>query len=363
VGLPAAAQPQAGPSRARLPGAPAAARRRGREVLVAAGFLALGVAATWPRASYLTGILPAGGDQAQYVWNLWWAAHLVVHPGDPWFTHYLAAPVGVPLAYDTLTPLVGVLMAPVTLAFGPSASFTLLAAATPGLAAYAAYRAAGLWLPGLAGPLAAGSGYGMAAMLTWQDWYHINIAMGAVFLPLALATAIQLRRSPTLVRGMLPGLVVGSAVLVDQESAVLAGLVAAAALLPWVARGPRPERLAATAAAVLTAAVLASPQLAAMALAGPVAGHDVSRVLRDSHYALYTAGLPGLVAPSPRVADIGLSALASVYRSRTPGESLATFGLVLSVLGVCGLAAAWRRPGARQFGLARGPARGNGCPG
>jgi len=38
-----------------------------REVLVLALLLAAGIAATWPRASFLTGKLPLNGDQSQDV--------------------------------------------------------------------------------------------------------------------------------------------------------------------------------------------------------------------------------------------------------------------------------------------------------
>jgi hypothetical protein len=47
-------------------------------------------------------------------------AHQIIHLHDPWSTTYLAAPVGLQLGYHTLTLLLGVVMAPVTLAFGPS---------------------------------------------------------------------------------------------------------------------------------------------------------------------------------------------------------------------------------------------------
>jgi hypothetical protein len=44
------------------------------ETIVLAALLIGGVAATWPRATYLAGKLPLDGDQMQYVWNFWWAA-------------------------------------------------------------------------------------------------------------------------------------------------------------------------------------------------------------------------------------------------------------------------------------------------
>jgi hypothetical protein len=40
-------------------------------IIVFAAFIAGGIAATWPRATYLAGKLPLDGDQMQYVWNFW----------------------------------------------------------------------------------------------------------------------------------------------------------------------------------------------------------------------------------------------------------------------------------------------------
>src|SRR5215471_13024032 len=87
-------------------------------------YIAAGVAVTWPRASYLTtGRLPGNLDQSTYVWDFWWIAHQVTHLGNPWATAQLAAPVGIQLGFDTLMPLPGLLMTPITLAFGPSVSY------------------------------------------------------------------------------------------------------------------------------------------------------------------------------------------------------------------------------------------------
>jgi hypothetical protein len=172
------------------------ARPWARELLILVGFLAAGIAATWPRAAYITGSLPHFVDDASCVWSLWWVAHQLTHVANPWVTHYLAAPGGLPLGYDILMPLPGLLLAPVTLAFGPSASFTLLAILTPGLAGYAMFRVARLWLPTFTGAIAAGAFFGLSGVVAWQDWYHINIAAGTVFMPLALEGAIRLRREP-----------------------------------------------------------------------------------------------------------------------------------------------------------------------
>ena len=316
-----------------------------RELAVLAAYLAAGVAATWPLASYLTGRLPASRDVAIYVWDLWWVAHQLIHLHNPWFTSQLAAPVGLQLGYHTLVPLLGALMAPVTLAFGPSAAYNLLVIASPGLACYAMYRAARLWLPTLSGAIAAGAFFGLSAMLTYQTWYHLNIVYGTVFLPLTLEAAVRLRRDPSIGRGVILGVVLGASVLVNQESAVMALILAVLALIGWLAglrsRDAALAALRGVAAAVVAGLVVASPQLVAMVQQARAGGNGASAA--SLGYATWVASLPSLFAPSPRLTDDGLSALGHIYTSQTRIETLNTFGVVLSLLAVAGLVARWRR--------------------
>jgi hypothetical protein len=321
------------------------ARPWAQELAVLVGFLAAGVAATWPLASYITGRLPLSRDVAIYVWNLWWVAHQIIHLHNPWFTAHLAAPVGLQLGYHTLTPLLGVVMAPITLAFGPSGAYNLLNILLPGLACYAMYRVARLWLPTRVGAIAAGAFFGLSAMLTYQVWYHLNISYGAALLPVTLEAAVRLRRKPTIGQGVILGVVLGASVLVNPETAVMAVILALLALIPWLATSRAPAtflaRLKPTAIAGIATVIVASPQLIAMyqeAHAGTTA------TLSTLGYTHWVGNLPSLFAPSPRLANYGTTTgLGHIYTSQTRLETMNTFGLVLSVLAVLGLIASWRR--------------------
>jgi hypothetical protein len=336
-------------------------------LMVLAGYLALGIAVTWPRAAYLVqGRLPGYLDVVSYVWDLWWVAHQVSHLGNPFATGYMAAPAGVKLGFDTLIPLLGVVMTPVTLAFGPSASLSLLTILVPGLACYAMYRVARLWLRSQVGAIAAGACFGLSSMLDWQDWYHIQISAGVVFLPMTLEAAIRLRRCPVppphaswrdagrrdiLRRSAILGLLLGASVLVNQETAVMALLVAGLALLPWLVRTPTllPARLLALAVGAVVAVVVVSPQLVAMGLQLAAGGATVSPHLLARSDASYGTGLTVLFTPSPRMASFGLPAPSSYG---PVGEGMPGYGVVLTVLAVAGLAASWRRGSAwRLAGL------------
>jgi hypothetical protein len=313
-----------------------------RQAVLFCCFLAAGVVATFPRVIYLAGYVPASRDSASYVWGLWWTARQVTHLHNPWFTDHMAAPGGVQLGFHTLMPLPGVLLTPVTLLFSPAASYNLLVIAMPGLLCYAMYRVARLWLGTATGAVAAGAFFGLSAMLTQQDWYHVNIAAGALFLPLALEASVRLRRSPGVRQAVILGLVMGVAVLTDQESAVLAAIVTGLTLGPWLLGKPSWAKAGPTALAVATGTVLASPQIIAMITEFGIVGAIDPHSLAVS-YKQYGIGLPGMFTPSPRVADFGLRPLAGPFLHGRDNEGLPMFGTILTVLALLGLVTSWRR--------------------
>jgi hypothetical protein len=324
-----------------------AARPVVTHLTVLAVYLAAGIALTWPRATYITGRLPETRDVAAFVWDLWWVAHQVVHLANPWSTHAMAAPVGVQLGFSTTMPLLGVVFTPVTLAFGPSFTFGLLTILMPGLLCYAMYRCARLWLRSQTGAIAAGAFFGLSSMLAEQDWAHLNIVAGTVFLPLTVEAAVRLRRRPGRRQALILGVVLGACVLVNQESAVMAGILAVAILAPWLLRQPSRARLAAVGVGLLTALVVASPQLAAMAEQQFSGGTSVDPHLLAVTAKHYGQGLDTLFAPAQRVADFGLHGLAA-WSPTSPfvgatSEGMPMFGVVLGVLALAGLIVSWRR--------------------
>jgi hypothetical protein len=314
-------------------------------------FIAAGVAATWPLAVNLTGRIPANRDPASYVWDFWWVAHQVTHLGNPWFTPLMAAPVGVQLGFHTMMPLPGVLSTPLTLAFGPAFSYNLWTVILPGLLCYAMYRAARLWLRSATGAVGAGVLYGLSCMLTQQDWYHLNIALGALFLPMALEASVRLRRKPGRRQAIILGLVMGAAVLSDQESAVLASIVVGLVLLPWLLRRPGWARLWPVVLATLTGVVVASPQIIAMVqeIVASRGGLSIPPKLLVVSYKQYGIGLPGMFTPTPRVSLFGLDVLAGPFLHGRDNEGMPMFGTTLTVLALIGLIVAWRRRSAWQL--------------
>jgi hypothetical protein len=326
---------------------------------VLAGYICLGIAVTWPRVSYLAGRLPYTRDAGSYVWGFWWVARSVEHLSDPWSTKYIAAPVGTELGLHTLMPLPGLVLTPVTALFGPSAAYNLLGAVLPGLLSYAMYRAARLWLKSQIAAIAAGGFYGYSVIVDFWAWNHVNLAAGALFVPMTLEAAVRLRRRPGPAQVVILGVVLGASVLTDQDSALIAALVAAGVLLPWlfgprlapapgdrsiaarVLSGRRWARLATLVLAGLATAIVAAPQLLAIRTAikqgGPPVPPDPSTYLGGITF-------PNIVDPSPRVASLGL------HIPHSP--DFTTYGFVLTVLALAGLVLGWRQRRTKALGLA-----------
>src|SRR6202050_4306079 len=135
-------------------------------------------------------------------------------------------------------PLEGVLMIPVPRAFGPSVSHSLLSTLMPGLLCYAMYRVARLFLRSQVGAIAAGGFFGLSSMLAWHAWYQLNLAVGVLFLPLALEAAVRLRRRPGWWQAVIRGVILGASLLTDQESAIMVASLVLVVLLSWLARRP-----------------------------------------------------------------------------------------------------------------------------
>ena len=322
----------------------------GRHLALLACYTAAGIAVTWPRATWLVeGKLPATRDGGVYVWDFWWMAHAVEHLSNPWFTRSIVAPGGVQLGFHALMPLEGAAMMPVTAAFGPSASYNLLSILMPGLMCYAAFRVARLWLPTQTGAVFAGAFFGLSSIMAWHAWYQLNLAAGAVFLPLALEAAVRLRRGEGGRGGgwgrqaVILGLVLGASLLTDQESFVLVLIVVLAALVPWLVSASWRQRLLAAATAAVVSLLVASPQIAAMVAQTRSGGATIPAGTVATDYVYSGTEFPAIFGVSPRAVRLGLTWLRPVSYRGPILDGVLTFGLVLSVLAVFGLVVSWRR--------------------
>lgn len=311
-----------------------------RHIGILLGYVALGVLVTWPRATYLKGIMPNTRDQGSYAWGMWWTAHQIEHLASPFTTHGLFAPVGAQLAYHALMPLVGLLMLPLTVTAGAAFSVNLLSVLMPGLLGYAMYRAARLWLAPV-GAFASGVFFGLSSMVAWRAWFHLNIAAGLLFLPIALEAAVRFRREQSAPRAVVLGLVIGLCLLVDLQSTVLALIIVAIVLGGIVLPRPTLRAVKLLAVAAVTGLIVASPEIIAVVHQSAAARSDPSVLARD--YVRYSVALPQMFTPSPRVGAFGLHGLAQLFYRGIKTEAMPTFGVTLTALALLGAAVGWRR--------------------
>ena len=322
-------------------------------------YIGAGIAATWPRFTYLaSGKVPRTADTAAFVWGMWWIAHQVVHLGNPFFTTYMAAPVGTQLGFSTLMPLVGFVMLPVTLIWSPSAAFTVLSLLVPGLLCYTMFRAARLWL-NVPGSIAAGAFFGLSSLMLWQVWYHVNIAAGLIFLPVVIEAAVRLRRTQKVAPAIWLGVALGAAVMTSQEGAAIALLIAVVIIVPWMLgklvrdRASLRRALLPLAIGAVVAFVIASPQLIAMAQQIASGGAKVPAGTLAVNYTQFGVPLQTMFSASPRLAYYGLGHIGSYYAYNAakafgpsltqPQEGLPTFGIVASALALIGAVISWRK--------------------
>jgi hypothetical protein len=95
---------------------------------------------------------------------------------------------------------------------------------------------------------------------------------------------------------------------------VLATIVAALVLAPWLAWHPSVARLRATALAGLAGLLAGSPQFIVMIMQASANRGLASRAgLLDVNYVASGAALQQLFAPSPRLADYGLTSVSRYY--------------------------------------------------
>jgi hypothetical protein len=326
---------------------------------VLAGYMLAALIFDWTRESYLfSQRLPYGRDSGLYIWDYWWMAHCVTHLSNPFFTYFQAAPTGVPLGFHTLMPLEGALMTPFTLAFGAGFSLNLVVFLAPGLTCYPMYRAARLWLPTQAGAIAAGALFGFATIIAWNDWWEAQLAVGQIFIPLALEAAVRMGRRPTWRMAVIFGVVLGTALLSDQESAIIAGVVASLALLPWLLRRqqggglPLLVKLRALAIAAGVSVVIGGPQLLAMYIQGKKGYDTVPQGALAADYHNSGTTLAQIFSPSPRLGFFGAKSVFNYYYSvGSPSATLVCYGTVLTLLALFGLVVCWRRHGVKMLGL------------
>lgn len=116
-------------------------------------------------------------DPGIFAWAMQWWPHALLHGLNPFYTHLLYAPVGINLAHGQLVPGAALLLAPITAAVGPIASYNLAMLLSPVLAAYFTFglcrRLTGALWPSLLG----GWLFGFSTYMLGQLTGHLHLTL------------------------------------------------------------------------------------------------------------------------------------------------------------------------------------------
>ncbi len=116
-------------------------RRWRTHVLVILAYIVLALVLTWPVAGHLTTHVPGNGaDDPPLTWNLWWVRYALLEAGaNPFDSDHMFYPLGINLAFYTLTILNGLLSIPLQAVFGLVTASNLLLLSSFVLGAYGAF--------------------------------------------------------------------------------------------------------------------------------------------------------------------------------------------------------------------------------
>jgi hypothetical protein len=230
----------------------------------------LAVAVFWPSWHAPTSrLLGAGrGDGALMSWFLRWTPRAVGGGLNPLFTDYLNAPNGVNVLWNTSLLLPGLLLGPVTAAFGPVLTYNLLSTLALCLSAFTATIAFRRYLHSGLAAVIGGLVYGFSPYMLAQDRAHLQLSLA--FLPPLLFMGVDnilvgQRRSALLAGGVL-GALAAAQLFIGEEVFALWVIMAVAQVAVMALLFPRqvPGKLryagiAFGAAAVVFVAIAAYP--------------------------------------------------------------------------------------------------------
>jgi len=254
-----------------------AGRRLLPDVVVAAAYCGLAVIPYWGFwTAGGTRIAGKGGDPSTDAWFLQWVCYALVHLHNPLVSDWGNYPYGVNGVTNLSMPLLGVLGAPVTLAFGGFVTTTLLFTLAFPLSALSGYALIRRWVRWRPAAFAGGLLYGFSPYLVAHGGSHLNLVFvplpPLIFLALCRITSDGPRRAWT--GGVVLGLLCVAQFLISAEIGVSTvitgtlGLAIAAAVDRDAARERwKPAARAIGIASGLTALLLAYPLW--LLIAGP----------------------------------------------------------------------------------------------
>ncbi len=307
----------------------------------AVGYLVLSVALWWNVwSTHPTSTTTCGcGDSSLFTWFFEWPAYALTHGLNPLYSTYLFHPGGINLLSNTAEVGLGIVLAPVTWAFGPIATLNVVLTLSPFVSALAMYVLLRRWVSWSPAAFVGGLLYGFSPFIMVSlDDAHLMLSMAPVppLVVLCLDELFIRQRWRWWLTGLAIGVLALAQLLVGTESLVLLVIMAAIGsilVVLWglghretlVARAPYALRGVA-AAAVSSVVLLAYP--AWYALAGPA--HLSGDVWGSNGLLSYGGSTLGLFV-HPMVPSAHITALTHQlggYQGPTLSQQYLGFGLV-----------------------------------
>lgn len=316
-------------------------------------YVAMAVALFWPVAPWDSSHIIDGpfgqgyGDPTQTLWFLEWVPFALRHGLNLFNTNYFNYPIGVDLADNPMSSLLGLLASPVTLTLGPVVAFNLLlrlAFASSAASMFLLLRTWCRWPAAFVG----GIFYGFGPYMISQGHTHLDL----VFMPIpplivwCVYELLVTRHHHPVIMGAVLGALAGAQALIDPEMLALLAVVGGIALIVvgasnYHALRTRLDLVWASASAIVVFGVIAGYLLWSMLFAP---GHLVAPPQPLVDLQLYRSDLLGPLVPtsSQLLAPAALAHVSATYVDSNVSENATYLGLPL-VLFVGFVAVRWRR--------------------
>lgn len=188
---------------------------------VLGAYVALTTVALWPAvAHFRTRPMIGSGDSSIFYWAWWWMPRSIGEGQNPLHTTDIMYPVGVELGVTVTAPALSALSWPVRAWLGPDAQINAVQLAAAFTAAVAAYFLAHrIWQHRSAAALA-GAAFAFAPYRFVHAGEHLNLIATGI-LPLSILVFLRFVERASWQRGAVLGGVLGFAVLLEPQLAVV----------------------------------------------------------------------------------------------------------------------------------------------
>jgi hypothetical protein len=283
----------------------------------------------WPIVAHFPSRIPgSGGDGASVMWSWWHIGADVVRFRDPFPTSGMFFPVGTDLAFHTTSPLVAVLMWPVTRAFGVGITVNVVELSSAFFSAVFAYFLALRVCGDRRAAFVAGVAFAFMPYRFAHAAEHYTLIQ-VEFLPMAALALLRICERPTKWRGVALGITIGLAYLTDLYVFAFVLLVVGVLALARRRTLAGHDAMVALMFTALTAGVLAAPLAWAQLLA--VGRGDLQRLPGWGGANIYSADAVAWFIPRP-----GQPLFGRPYDPVMSGGGEAYVGLTVLTLAVAG---------------------------